>query len=198
MPPARLRRWRHSDSIGRVALVNDRTRTFLLAAVSRCWRALTRLPDLAGWGLSAAVGGGVLLAMAGVGFAGGLYHFAPSSLGELPLRMVSVFFVPALSEEAAFRGLLVPDQSETTRPIAAIAIVTAIFTAWHVVETLFLHHAAPTFLRADFLACAATLGAGCAVIRWRTGSLWPAVALHWLAVVIWQTWLGGPGVEALR
>ena len=46
--------------------------------------------------------------------------------------------------------------------------------------------------------CAATLGLGCALIRWRTGSLWPAVALHWLVVVTWQTLLGGPGLDALR
>ncbi len=58
--------------------------------------------------------------------------------------------------------------------------------------------AAPIFLRADFLACAAILGAGCAIIRWRTASLWPAVILHWLMVVVWQTWLGGAGVGALR
>jgi predicted Abi (CAAX) family protease len=63
---------------------------------------------------------------------------------------------------------------------------------------LFLPRAAPIFLRPDFLACAAILGAGCALIRWRTASIWPAVALHWLVVVIWQTWLGGPEVAALR
>ena len=123
---------------------------------------------------------------------------APASLAGLPLRLASVFFVPALSEEAVFRGVLVPGRSETRRPFAAIAAATAVFTGWHIVETLFLRHAAPIFLRVDFLACAAILGAGCAVIRWRTASLWPAVALHWLVVVVWQTWLGGPGVDALR
>lgn len=136
--------------------------------------------------------------MAGVGFSGGLYHFTAAGMAALPTRLVSVFFVPSLSEEAVFRGILVPDRSETPKPLAAIAIATLIFTAWHVVETLFLTHAAPIFLRADFLACAAILGAGAAVIRWRTGSIWPAVALHWLVVVIWQTWLGGPGLEALK
>ena len=43
------------------------------------------------------------------------------------------------------------------------------------------------------LATTAIEGLGCALIRWRTGSLWPAVALHWLEVVVWQTWLGGLG-----
>ena len=34
-------------------------------------------------------------------------------------------------------------------------------------------------------------GIGCGLARWRTGSLWPPVAIHWLMVVVWQTWLGG-------
>ncbi len=176
----------------------DPIRTALAAAALRFWRALASLPDAGGWRFSLGAGGLVLAAMAAVGFSGGLYRIAPASLVGLPLRLVSVFFVPALSEEAVFRGFLVPDRSETARPFAAIAVVTAIFTGWHVVETLFLRHAAPIFLRVDFLACAAILGAGCAVIRWRTASLWPAVALHWLVVVVWQTWLGGPGMEALK
>jgi predicted Abi (CAAX) family protease len=179
----------------------DRIRTVLAAAGRRFWRALASLPDAGGWRFSASVGGLALAAMAAVGFSGGLYRFAPASLAGLPLRLVSVFFVPALSEEAVFRGLLAPDRSETPCPSAAIvpiAVTTAIFTGWHVVETLFLRHAAPVFLRGDFLACAAILGAGCAVIRWRTASLWPAVALHWLVVMVWQTWLGGPGIEALQ
>ena len=176
----------------------DPIRTSFAAAWRRLWGSLANLPDAGGWRFSALVGAAVLAAMATVGFSGGLYRLAPASLGGLPLRLVSVFFVPALSEEAAFRGLLVPDRSETARPLAAILIVTAVFTAWHVVETLFLRHAAPVFLRVDFLACAAILGAGCAVIRWRTGSLWPAVMLHWLVVVVGQTWLGEPGLEALK
>ena len=175
----------------------DPIRNALAAACRRLWRALASLPDAGGWSFSLAVGAFVLAAMAAVGFSGGLYRFAPASLAGLPLRLVSVFFVPALSEEAVFRGLLVPDRSETGRPFTAIVGATAIFTGWHVVETLFLRHAAPIFLRGDFLVCAAILGAGCAVIRWRTGSLWPSVALHWLVVVLWQTRLGGPGIEAL-
>jgi predicted Abi (CAAX) family protease len=35
------------------------------------------------------------------------------------------------------------------------------------------------------------LGLGCAVMKLKTGSVWPAVILHWVLVVVWQTWLGG-------
>ncbi len=61
-----------------------------------------------------------------------------------------------------------------------------------------LPKAGPLFLRPDFLAWTVALGLVCAVLRRRSGSLWPPVLLHWAAVVAWQGWLGGPGLEALR
>ena len=103
-----------------------------------------------------------------------------------------MLIAPAIGEEACFRGLLVPGRSETRRPWIALAVMTAIFVLWHVVEAkTFLPAAAAMFVRPDFLVCAAILGLGCGVIRWRTGSLWPGVGLHWLMVTVWQTWLGG-------
>ena len=129
--------------------------------------------------------------MATIGFATGLYHLTPTQPG-LALRLLTVLFVPALGEEIPFRGLLTPGPGESRRPGLAIAVSTTLYTLWHVVEALtFLPAAAPVFLRPDFLACCAVLGLGCAITRWRTGSLWPAVLLHWALVVVWQTWLGG-------
>jgi len=164
----------------------------------RLKRSIVTLPDAGGWRFAALVALATMTAMAAIGFAGGLYRFGHGDYTGLPLRLVSVALVPALSEEAVFRGLLTPDRTETRRSFAAIVGSTAIFTGWHVAETLFLRRAAPIFLRPDFLLCAATLGAGAALIRWRTGSLWPCVMLHWLVVVVWQTWLGGPTVADLR
>jgi predicted Abi (CAAX) family protease len=161
------------------------------AAVSRLRRALTTWPDAGGWRFAALVGALVLALSWAVGFAGGLYRLQASDLSGLPLRMLVVFFVPAVGEEAVFRGLFIPDRTEAPRPWAAIAVVTALFTLWHVVQALYAPEVADIFLRPDFLATAAIEGLGCAIIRWRTGSLWPAVALHWAEVVIWQTWLGG-------
>lgn len=173
-------------------------RKLVTHALRRLRRALATWPDASGWRFSGLAGAATLAGMAIVGFAGGLYRLQPPELSGLPLRLVSVIFVPALGEEAVFRGLFVPNRAEAARPWAAIVVTTAIFTGWHVAETLYLPGAAATFLRPDFLACAAILGVGCAVARWRTGSLWPAVMLHWLAVVVWQTWLGGPGLETLQ
>ena len=157
--------------------------------LQRLRRSLTTLPDARGWalcGLVAAITGSL---MAAIGFSTGLYALTPAVPG-LPLRLLAVLFVPALGEEIPFRGLLVPGP-EARRPYGAIAISTALYVAWHPLEALtFLPHAT-MFLRPDFLACTAILGLGCAVMRWRTGSLWPAVLLHGGFVVVWQTWLGG-------
>jgi predicted Abi (CAAX) family protease len=169
-----------------------------LSLARRLWRSLTTWPDARGWLFAVMASVLTLIVMAIVGGAGGLLHLRRPDIAGLPLRLVTAFFIPSLGEEALFRGLLVPDRSETRRPWTAIIVATALFTAWHALETTFLHHAAPTFLRADFLICAAMLGAGCAISRWRTGSLWPAVILHWMVVVAWQTWLGGPRLASLR
>jgi predicted Abi (CAAX) family protease len=167
------------------------------AALHRLSRCLRAFPDAAGWRCSAVIAAVALGAIGGIGF-GGLLHLSGPGFAGLPLRMLTVFFAPALFEEAVFRGLLTPDRSEAPRPGLWIGIVTLAFTAWHAIEILFLRHAAPIFLRPDFLLCAAILGGACSVIRWRTGSLWPCVALHWAAVVVWQTWFDGPGLAALR
>lgn len=152
--------------------------------------SLRTLPSAQGWLLCLAIAITTAVAMAAIGFTTGLYHLTPTQPG-LALRLLTVLVVPALGEELAFRGLL-PNRNETARPWLVIAVSTTLYTSWHVVEALtFLPAAAPVFLRLDFLLCCAVLGTGCAVMRWRTGSLWPAVLLHWAFVVVWQTWLGG-------
>jgi uncharacterized protein len=164
----------------------------IAAALARLRRSATTWPDHAGWLFAAGMGSATLAAMALAGFAGGLYALHPANTAGMPGRLVAVLIAPAIGEEVVFRGLLVPDRTETRRPWFALAVATAIFTLWHVVEAkTFLTAAARMFLRPDFLACAAILGLGSGLIRWRTGSLWPCVALHWLMVTVWQTWLGG-------
>jgi predicted Abi (CAAX) family protease len=113
------------------------------------------------------------------------------------MRLLTVLIAPAIGEEAFFRGLLIPARAETRTPARDLAVATGIFTLWHVFEAkTFLPAAARMFTRPDFLGCAAILGLGCGVIRQRTGSIWPGVALHWLMVTLWQTWLGGFVLEA--
>ena len=157
----------------------------------RLLASLRTLPSARGWLFCLVVSAVTLATMAVIGFATGLYHLTPAQPG-LPLRMLIVFFVPALGEEIPFRGLLTPGPNESARPRLEIAISTTLYTLWHVVEAVtFLKAAAGVFLRPDFLLCCAVLGLGCAITRRATGSLWPAVLLHWALVVVWQTWLGG-------
>jgi predicted Abi (CAAX) family protease len=153
--------------------------------------SLATLPTAQGWLLCAGLAVATTAVMAAVGFSTGFYHLTPTQPG-LALRLLTVLFVPALGEEIPFRGVLTPDRDEPARPRLEIAISTALYTLWHVFEALtFLKSAAKVFLRPDFLLCCAVLGLGCAIMRRQTGSLWPAVILHWAVVVVWQTWLGG-------
>ncbi|WP_426009329.1 CPBP family glutamic-type intramembrane protease [Caulobacter sp. DWR2-3-1b2] len=152
-------------------------------------RSLTTLPTARGWALCGLIGLATAALMAAIGFTTGLYTLTPAVPG-LPLRLLTVLFVPALGEEIPFRGLLVPGP-EAKRPWPAITISTALYVAWHPLEALTFLPRATMFLRADFLVCTAILGLACAVMRWRTGSLWPAVILHGGFVIVWQTWLGG-------
>lgn len=157
----------------------------------RLLTSLRTLPTPRGWLFCFAVSAVTLALMMAIGFATGLYRLQPTEPG-LPLRLLVVFLVPALGEEIPFRGLLTPGPAESKRANLEIAVSTGLYTGWHVLEAVtFLKSAAPVFLRPDFLLCCAVLGLGCAITKRRTGSIWPAVILHWALVVIWQTWLGG-------
>ena len=154
--------------------------------------ALNTFPTARGWGESAAIAAATLVVVGAIGLSTKLYVPGPANLTGMPRRLVETLIAPAIGEEIVFRGLLIPSKSEGGDFARAWLVSSVLFVAWHIVEgTTFLRSEAALFLRLDFLACAAVLGFGCAVMRWRTGSLWPAVATHWIMVTIWQIWLGG-------
>lgn len=149
-------------------------------------------PDRRGWLLAAAVGAAALAIELAIGLTGGFLRPTPGDWTALPAALLLAVLAPAMGEEVVFRGLFVPGRDESARPWAAIVLTTTVFVLWHVFEGLtFMRAAAPVFLRADFLATTAVLGLACGWLRWRTGSLWPAVILHWLEVAGWQIWFGG-------
>ena len=174
-------------------------RAFLAGAPRRVLRSLTTLPrtrDLAELGL-AALALAVLVGPAGLWT--GLLVWRPRALGEVLALALPAFIAPGLGEELPFRALLIPDRGEAPGAGAAIAVSTALFCLWHVVEAeTFLPGAQRLFLRPDFLAWTVLLGLACAALRRRSGSIWPPALLHWAAVVAWEGWLGGPGLDALR
>ena len=163
----------------------------------RLKRAVLTWPSLAEWGqcvFMCLVGWGLIGSAA---FLFGVAHWQPR-LDGWPLRLASVMVVPALTEELVFRGLLIPGRGEGRHSIRWIAVGLTAFVLWHVVEaTTILPGAQPIFLRPGFLLCATLLGGVCVLLRYRTGSLWPAVLFHGLTVFLWQVLFGGPAVADL-
>jgi predicted Abi (CAAX) family protease len=161
-------------------------------SAARLKRAVTTVPKPRDWIELAAVTALVAAVTVPLGLKTGLLHYEPRSPRVIALSALIVIFIPALGEELPFRGLLIPDRSETKRAIWPILISTALFTGWHVFETLWQPKERPLFTRPDFLAWAAWLGLWCAILRRRSGSIWPGVILHWATVVGWIGWFGGP------
>ena len=165
----------------------------LVRASQRLGRALGTVPKRRDWLELLAVVVVVGAVAAPLGLASGLLHWAPRSWPVVLKTALVVILIPALGEELPFRGLLSPVRSETARAVVPILVSTALFTSWHVVETLWQPQELALFTRPDFLAWAAWLGLWCAILRRRSGSIWPGVILHWATVVVWIGWLGGPG-----
>ena len=159
-------------------------------------RSFTTWPDLTGWTRCALISAAGLAVIALLAFAGGFAHWQPR-LDTWPLRLLSVMIVPALTEEAVFRGLLVPDKDESRHPALWIGLGTIAFVLWHVIEAETFLPGATLFLTPAFLAAAGVLGFSCALMRYRTGSLWPCVLLHGFTVFVWQIFLSGPDVRSL-
>ncbi len=168
------------------------SRGVIAASAARLKRAVTTLPKSRDWIELAAVTALVAAVAVPFGLKTGLLHYEPRSARTIALSALIVILIPALGEELPFRGLMIPDRSETKRAIWSILISTALFTGWHVFETMWQPKERALFTRPDFLAWAAWLGLWCAILRRRSGSIWPGVILHWATVVGWIGWLGGP------
>lgn len=162
--------------------------------LERLRRAYGRWPDARGWAETA------LLALAFVAVAtpfallAGLIESAwllsvPESLA-LGLR---VLLVPALLEEVLFRVLPNPHPSEASGGLANWLSASASLSAFVLVHPVVaLLGGGAVFIDPAFLTLAALLGVACLLAYKRTGSLWPAVILHWLVVVGWLG-MGGHG-----
>lgn len=164
--------------------------------IQRVWQSLRTVPGLRGWLESAAVSLVAIGAIGLVAFGTGLLDWQPR-LDGWPLRLLSVMIVPAFAEELVFRGLLIPARGESRYPARWFLVGIAAFVLWHIIEAVTFLPKAQLFLTPSFLLCAAVLGGACAIMRYRTGSLWPAVILHGVVVFVWQIALGGPDVTDL-
>lgn len=157
--------------------------------------ALLTWPRAAEWGACLVVYLMTTTAIVAVAVVFELIHWQPC-LDDWPARL-SVFAVPAFTEELVFRGLLIPGREEGQYTVRWIAFGTLAFVLWHVIEATVILPGASLFRRPAFLFCAGLLGLACAITRYRTGSVWPAVLFHGLIVFAWQVLFGGPTVADL-
>lgn len=143
------------------------------------WRAYALEPRRAAWGWLAAsllLAAGLKLAAVRLGLALGIYVPAagaiPASavLAGLPMLLVSTF-VPSVTEDILTRGYPLRAAGIAWRHGPAFVLAsTALYVANHVYR---LH------LGPREWALLASYGLVYATAAWRTGSLWPAVGLHW-------------------
>jgi predicted Abi (CAAX) family protease len=99
-----------------------------------------------------------------------------------------LLIVPAIAEELVFRGLLLPSALEGVGALAMVPWVglsVGGFVAWHAVR-IRLRPRGGRIRRAEpgVLVRFSLLGGGCALAYVVSGTLWPAVLLHWLALVL--------------
>jgi predicted Abi (CAAX) family protease len=127
----------------------------------------------------------------GLGLATGFlalpWHWPP--LGQALPRVAGLLLLPALVEELLFRVLLIPSPSEGfpwLPQLAWSALSLGLFVLYHpVAGRLWYPQARALFNDPRFLVQATLLGVACSLTYLLTGSLWPPVLIHWLAVVIW-------------
>ncbi len=170
----------------------------------RLVRALTTLPDRSGWGWSAAIGCAFTLVAAAIGVPTGFLRLGPADLpaGTLLRTSAVLLLHPSFVEELLFRALPIPHPEEgaSTRATAlGTALGLVLFVAAHPLNGLIFRPAVfAVFTSPVFLVLAALLGLACSAAYIRSGSIWPAVLLHWLAVNAWIFLLGGGALLSLR
>lgn len=113
----------------------------------------------------------------------------------------SLLPMPALGEELLFRGALLPHPGEGTPwPVllAWSALGIGLFVAYHpLAGRLWYRRAERVFHDPRFLLQTALLGVATTALYQGSGSLWPGVLLHALAVLVWLERLGGSQLLAL-
>lgn len=143
-----------------------------------------------------------------LGLLTGVFAFGIAPVQTILIVALVAVLVPALGEEVVFRVLLqgkpsfprrressfsgVPDPRLPGGNVLRIGLSLIVFVAWHPVQVwLDLPMAQPIFADPVFLGIAALLGLVCTISWQRSGSVWPPVLIHWLAVVGWKAFLAG-------
>lgn len=114
---------------------------------------------------------------------------------QTSIVLLASLLSPAISEELVYRVMFLPHSAES--PSSEMfwlwnLLSLAIFIISHPINAYtFFRAARGTFLQPAFLSMAGLLGIICAIAYQQSGSLWTAVFIHWVIVVIWLLILGG-------
>ncbi len=133
-----------------------------------------------------------------VGWATGFLTWTQTELppGTFLFTAAVLLVAPGLLEELIFRVWLLPHRTEPRSvhdQYAAVVFSVVVFAAWHVVNAWFFFPVArEVFWDWRFLVIVMLLGTACASVYLRTGSIYPAIFVHWAIVVAWKGVLGGP------
>ena len=160
----------------------------------RITNAFTTVPSLRDWqltGISFFVYGMVALL---IGIPSQFLQWT-APVNHWPQIIFKTLFVPAILEEIVFRAILLPHPQENTSITSSYlwgGVGLLLFIIYHPLNGLTLYKPGYyVFRNPYFLTLATLLGLTCILVYRRTGSLWPPVVIHWIAVVVWLCLLGG-------
>ncbi|MFX0145773.1 MAG: type II CAAX prenyl endopeptidase Rce1 family protein [Candidatus Hodarchaeota archaeon] len=159
--------------------------------------AFTTSPSIEAWLWSA----GILLLLAvivlPIGFRTGFLRVEPMTggRGRFVLIALTLAIQPSLLEELIFRVFFVPHPAQGYPPRMTLlwaGIGLFVFILFHPINGLFIRSSArPLFTDPLFLTFAGLLGSACTAAYLISGSIWPPMIIHWVAVTPWILLLGG-------
>jgi predicted Abi (CAAX) family protease len=162
----------------------------------RLTHAFSTIPDFTDWLVVALL---VLVYSAialPIGFSSGFLKVDVQTSGPIIAGVLaSCLLSPGLTEEVFFRVLILPHAFENASGLmlwfwGCLSLV--LFVVYHPLNALtFYPVGRSTFMNPVFLLLAAVLGVACSIAYLQSGSIWPAVVIHWLGVTVWLLLLGG-------
>lgn len=164
-----------------------------IAAIKQTWRALLIWPDSGRWKAAFGVALPTAAIIALCGYLGGWLRFDPvMDLQSALVAVMILFFIPALVEELVFRGVLL-SWFATFSQRWGNWLSAILFTLWHPFQALtFGLPWSAIFLQPSFLFATFLLGIVLIHIRIVSQSLWPVIVIHWILVLLWKLFFGGP------
>ncbi|WP_341730648.1 CPBP family glutamic-type intramembrane protease [Microcoleus sp. EPA2] len=169
---------------------------YLALLAHRVTMAVSTMPDRTDWLITVLVVVAYSAIALPIGFWSGFLKVdRQTSWRTIIGVIVGCLLSPGISEEIWFRVLMLPHKQENASGLTLglwVSLSLALFIVYHPLNGLtFYPVGRSTFLNPVFLLLAALLGVACSIAYLQSGSVWPAVLIHWLAVTVWLLLLGG-------